>query len=67
MELEKIISDKNYEELLKVCNLKKEISRGLANDLLDKNYEEKAKQRIMNDEELKCYLREKYFSFLFVK
>lgn len=23
MELEKIISDKNYEELLKVCNLKK--------------------------------------------
>lgn len=63
LELEKIISEKNYQELLKICNLKKEISKGLANDLLDKNYEEKAKQRIISDEQLKSYLIEKYFNF----
>lgn len=64
-ELEKIISEKDYAELLKVCNMKKAISRGKANSLLDRDYEEKAKQRIISDIELKEYLREKYFQFLF--
>ncbi|WP_029171046.1 AAA family ATPase [Streptococcus suis] len=59
-----IIDDNTYPELLKVCNLKTEISKGLANKYLDNNYIEKAKQRILTDTELKEYLVKKYFSFL---
>ncbi len=43
-ELNEMISTKNYKKLLQVCNLKKEISRSIANKQLDSNYEEKAKR-----------------------
>lgn len=63
-EIDKIIKNKNYEELLKICNLKKEITKSIATNCLDKDYEEKAKQRIAVDKELQLYLRDEYFSFL---
>ncbi|HEM4094941.1 TPA: AAA family ATPase, partial [Streptococcus suis] len=63
-QIKAIIDDNTYPELLKVCNLKTEISKGLANKYLDNNYIEKAKQRILTDTELKEYLVKKYFSFL---
>lgn len=61
--LEKIVDDKKYEDLLKICNLKKEITRGLANKELDSNYEDKAVQQIQTNEELQNVLMEKYFVF----
>ena len=42
--ISEIIEKRDYEKLLVVCNLKKEISRGLANQYLDKDYETKAVQ-----------------------
>ena len=41
-ELENVLTQKNYIELLKWCSLKKEISKGLANQELDSDYVEKA-------------------------
>lgn len=63
-QIKTIIDDNAYPELLKVCNLKTEISKGLANRYLDNNYIEKAKQKILTDIELREYLVKKYFSFL---
>lgn len=56
-----IVDEKKYDDLLIVCNLKKEISKGLANKYLDSNYEDKAIQQIQYNGELQNVLREKYF------
>lgn len=63
-EIDRIIDSKNYRLLLKVCNLKKRISKGLANNYLDSDYEKKIVQKIHTDIELQNYLRKKYFSLL---
>ena len=60
--LDRIISSKDYNQLLNVCNLKQEITRGLANIKLDSNYEEKAIEHILTDKELQSLLMEKYFA-----
>lgn len=59
--IRKVIQENDYDSLLVLCNLKKEITRGLANVLLDKDYEEKAIQQIATNKELQEKLLEKYF------
>lgn len=63
-ELENILAQKNYMELLKWCSLKKEISKGLANQELDNDYVEKAINIISRNKSLRKKLKEKYFSIL---
>lgn len=58
----KVIEENDYDSLLVLCNLKKEITRGLANALLDNDYEEKAIQQIATNKGLKEKLLERYFS-----
>jgi hypothetical protein len=65
-ELENILAQKNYMELLKWCSLKKEISKGLANQELDNDYVEKAINMISRNKSLREKLKRKYFS-TFVK
>ena len=57
-----IINKENYDELLVICNLKKEISRELANRYLDKDFEDKALQQIMVNQALRKELTNKYFN-----
>ena len=61
-QIAKIVEEKNYADLLIICNLKKEITRGLANKHLDSNYETKAVQHIQANEELRALITSKYFS-----
>ena len=63
-QIKQIIADNNYPEMLKICNLKNQISKGLANIYLDNNYVEKVKQKILTDSILREYIVKKYFSFL---
>ena len=63
-ELEKVLAQKNYMKLLKWCSLKKEVSKGLANQELDSDYVEKAINIISRDKSLREKLKEKYFSIL---
>lgn len=56
-----IINKRDYEKLLIICNLKKEISRGIADKYLDNNYEIKVIQQIIRSNELKRILKDKYF------
>ena len=63
-EIDKVIREKNYNNLLKVCNLKREISKGLADKYLDKDYECKAIEHIATDKELQQKLLSKYFGTL---
>lgn len=63
-ELKNILTQKNYKELLKWCSLKKEISKGLANQELDSDYVEKAINIIGKNKSLREKLKEKYFSIL---
>lgn len=65
-ELKNILAQKNYMELLKWCSLKKEISKGLANQELDNDYIEKAINMISKNKFLREKLKRKYFS-TFVK
>ena len=65
-ELKSILAQKNYMELLKWCSLKKEISKGLANQELDSDYVEKAINMISRNKFLREKLKRKYFS-TFVK
>lgn len=60
--IRKVIEENDYDSLLVLCNLKKEITRGLANALLDKDYEEKAIQQIATNKKLQEKLLEKYFN-----
>ena len=64
-ELEELINNRNYKGILKVCNLKKEITRDIAVNELDKDYEEKVKQQIMTNEMLQEKLKSEYFQFLY--
>ena len=61
--IEQIIEEKDYRKLLIVCNLKKEITKGVANVQLDANYEEKVIHQIMVSQRLKETLRKVYFEF----
>lgn len=63
-QIKQIITNNDYSSLLKVCNLKREISRGLANRYLDNDYVEKAKQKLLTDSKLKENIVKKYFQFL---
>lgn len=56
-----IIESKDYNEFLKISSLKSELSKGLANKLLDSNYLIKAIQRVSKDAALRKLLVEKYF------
>lgn len=58
-----IIHLKNYNELLVICNLKKEISKELANKFLDNDFENKAIQQIMVNQTLRKELNDKYFKW----
>jgi len=63
-ELENVLAQKNYMKLLKWCSLKKEVSKGLANQELDSDYVEKAINMISRNKSLREKLKEKYFSIL---
>lgn len=60
--LERIIEEKSYDDLLKICPQKKEISKGLANRLLDSDFEHKAQNRLKIDSQLAIDIRTTYFS-----
>lgn len=60
-QIETAVSKKDYNQLLILCNLKKEISRGVANSFLDNNYEEKAIQQLQTNMELQKQIRVEYF------
>ena len=62
--IETIIAKNDYESLLLICNLKKEVSRGLANSYLDNDYEQKAIQQIIVNKALQEKLKERYFDGL---
>ena len=62
-QIQTIVQKKDYEQLLKVCNLKAEITRGLANRMLDSDYVIKATQQIQANAELKELLRKEYFTW----
>lgn len=57
--LDTILSGKKYSELLKLCNLKKEISKGLANKMICSDYVKHAIARICVDNKLKEYIQKK--------
>lgn len=63
-DLDSIIKARDYEKLLNACNLKGEISRGLADKYLDKDYINKAIEHIVTDSELQEKLINKYFKNL---
>lgn len=62
VKLEKILRDKDYLGLLKMCNLKKQIVRGCASNIIMKNYEDRAVERIGIDTNLSELLRKLYFN-----
>lgn len=59
--IKSIIENKDYNEFLKISSLKSELSKGLANKLLESNYLIKAIQRVSKDAVLRELLVEKYF------
>ena len=63
-DLDSIIKARDYEKLLNACNLKGEISRGLADKYLDKDYINKAIEHIATDRELQEKLINNYFKEL---
>ena len=63
-EIIQLVNDKKYFELLKVCNLKGQITGGLANRFLVGDYIEKVKEKIIVDKDLQSYIRNTYFSDL---
>ena len=60
-DITKVIEGKDYNKMLRICNLKKEISKGIANMSLDSDYEEKAIQQIVSNIDLQKKLVEQYF------
>lgn len=63
-DLDSIIKARDYEKLLNACNLKGEISRGLADKYLDKDYINKAIEHIATDRGLQEKLINNYFKEL---
>lgn len=61
--LDNVIEDRNYNDILKWCSLKSQISRGLANQILDNDYIKKSVVRINKDSKLREKLKNKYFIF----
>lgn len=59
-----LVKNEKYLELLKVCNLKGQITGGLANKFLVGGYIDKIKEKIIVDKELQAYIRNTYFSNL---
>ncbi|OAB31582.1 hypothetical protein PMSD_18500 [Paenibacillus macquariensis subsp. defensor] len=51
-----------YKELLNLCNLKEEVSKGLANKFLDSNYVDKAIYKIRSNKTLNNIVKETYFN-----
>jgi len=64
--LEKILKDKDYIGLLKMCNLKKQIVRGCASNIIIENYENRAVERIGIDTNLSELLRKLYFNNMII-
>ena len=62
--IDKIIKTKDYDKLLEVCNLKKEITRKLANKYLDSNYENKAIEYLNTNKTLQELFIKKYLQEL---
>lgn len=60
-ELKEAIKSENYNKLLELCPLKKQISKHLANQCLDKDFMERMARRIRNKESYIEILRKKYF------
>lgn len=64
-EIEGIIDERcNYDNLLKVCNLRDEIIVDLANQFLCKDYAKIVKELIKTNVDIQCELRKVYFSEL---
>lgn len=63
-QINQIAKDEQYFELLKVCNLKGQITGGLANRTLVGGYIDKVKEKIIVDKDLQVYIRNTYFSNL---
>lgn len=63
-QINQIVKDEQYFELLKVCNLKGQITGGLANRTLVGGYIDKVKEKIIVDKDLQAYIRNTYFSRL---
>ena len=56
-----IIDSNDYNEFLKISSLKSQLSKGLANKLLESNYLAKAIHRVSKDADLRKLLIERYF------
>ena len=63
-QIKQLVKNEKYLELLKVCNLKGQITGGLANKFLVWGYIDKLKEKIIVDKELQAYIRNTYFSNL---
>ncbi|MBC2148860.1 AAA family ATPase [Listeria booriae] len=61
LKIDTIIAHQDYKIALEICNLKREITKDLANKHLVKGYLDFAERLIKNDIELKNKLKEKYF------
>ncbi|WP_404430479.1 AAA family ATPase [Sutcliffiella horikoshii] len=66
-EIDTYLGDYCYRELLKICNLKENISKGLANQLLDSNYVDKAIYKISSNSDLNTLLKQSYFNEIMLK
>ncbi|MCL9662189.1 AAA family ATPase [Paenibacillus hunanensis] len=64
--IDQCLSERDYLTLLKICNLKKQISNSLANSYLDSNYITKAINKIHSQAELRQQLKDLYFSELLI-
>lgn len=63
--VDKILQTKNYEKWLEICTLEHdEVLKGIADQVIDKDYKQKAQQLIKNDRETQIYIRDTYFSEL---
>ena len=64
----KIVEDSldasDFSSILKICNLKKEITNQLGNTVVTRDFKNKALSKIATDSELQNILRTKYFSEL---
>ncbi|MHA5099206.1 AAA family ATPase [Oenococcus oeni] len=60
--IDNIVQDEDYAEALQMCNLKGQITKGIANYELDRDYVNKALARIEKDNELRLQIIKKYFS-----
>ena len=62
--VEEALVSSNFSSILKICNLKKEIINQLGDNVITRNFKNKALSSIATDSELQNLLRNKYFSEL---